>query len=140
MLKGKHLGDESPHRPPQHTHTLELKRLDHSRGVVRELADIEWNSIICGSANAAIIEEDQLVGRRQPFDERGIPVGTGCGQPIEDQQRSPAPAPTVSEPPPTDRDRPYWVTGHLRPSKAILRTSSSHATSFVAQQIRHVFR
>src|SRR5439155_17188595 len=110
-------------------HALEIERVDHSRGVVCELADIEWSSIIGGSANAAVIEEDQFVGRRQPFDERGIPVGTGCGQPIEDQQRSPAPAPTVSKPPPIDRDRPYWITGHLRPSKATLRTSSSHAAS-----------
>jgi hypothetical protein len=63
MLQSKGLGDESAHRPPQHTHALELERLDHARSVVRELVDIEWRAIIRGSANAAVVDEDELVGR-----------------------------------------------------------------------------
>jgi hypothetical protein len=112
MLQSNGLGDESPHRPPQNAHALELERRDHSLSVVCELVDIEWRAIIRGSANAAIVEEDEFVGRHQPFDERRIPIGAGRGQPIENQQRSPVPKPTVSDSSAIDRDCPYRITGH----------------------------
>ena len=118
------LGDESAHRPTQHAHTLEPERLDHARGVVGELVDIEWRAVIRGSANAAVVEEDELVGRRQPFDERGIPIGTGRGQAIENQQRSPAPKPMERDSPAIDQDCPYRITGHQRPSEKALQASN----------------
>src|SRR6266508_174471 len=112
MLQSKGLGDKSAHRPPQHAHMLERERLDHSRSVVRELVDIEWRSVIRGSANAAVVEEDKFVGRRQPVDERGIPISAGRSQAIKNQQRSPAPNPMVSDSSAIDWDCPYRITGH----------------------------
>jgi hypothetical protein len=61
MLQRNGLGDESAQRPPHHARTLEAERLDHSQGVVGELVDIEWRSIIRGGANAAVVEQDELV-------------------------------------------------------------------------------
>jgi hypothetical protein len=47
--------------PIDHPSTLtrsELQRLDHPGGVGRELVDIEWRSIVRGSAHAAVVEQD----------------------------------------------------------------------------------
>src|SRR4030095_1048200 len=45
-------------------------------------------------------------------------------QAVENQQRSPAPTPMVGDSSAIDRDCPYRITGHQRPSKKALRASN----------------
>src|SRR2546430_2069308 len=89
VIQGEDLGDESAQRPSQNAYALELERLDHSPGVVGELGDIEGRSVIRGKPDAAVVEEDDLVDRREPVDEGGVPVSARRGQAVEDQQWSP---------------------------------------------------
>ena len=91
MIQCEDLGDESAQRPSQDAYALELERLNHSPSVVGELGDIEGRFAIRGKPDAAVVEEDDLVGRRELVDEGGVPVGARRGQAVEDQQWSPLP-------------------------------------------------
>jgi len=51
------------------------------------LCDAEWFSIIGRATDPAVIDEDQLVERRESIDERRIPVGAGRGEAIQHQKR-----------------------------------------------------
>jgi hypothetical protein len=98
--------------PIDHPSTLQLKRLDHPRGVVCELGDIELRSVVCGGADAAVVEEDDLVGGSELVDERGVPVGARRRQPVKDDQRSPLPTATVGDSSAIDRDCRNSLSGH----------------------------
>ena len=76
MLQGERLDNETPHRPSEHVCPLDTEHLDYSRGIIGELGNIKWPSVVCGATDSAIVEEDELVGRREPVDKRGIPVCT----------------------------------------------------------------
>ena len=83
IVEGECLRDESAHRPSEHAYSLELERLDHPRRVAGEFGDVEWRSIVVGAADAAVVEEDNLVAGREPINERWVPVGARRGEPVE---------------------------------------------------------
>jgi hypothetical protein len=58
MLHRKRLRDESAHRPSQDVCALEAQHIDHARAIIGELADIEGRSVIRGTADTAVVEED----------------------------------------------------------------------------------
>ncbi len=39
------------------------------RGIIRELGDVECLSVISRAADPAVIQENEIVGRREPIDE-----------------------------------------------------------------------
>src|SRR6266513_4868975 len=61
----------------------ELERVDHPRRVAGEFGDVEWRSIVGGGADAAVVEQDDLVAGREPINERWVPVGARRGEPVE---------------------------------------------------------
>src|SRR5437762_4573240 len=63
IVEGECLRDESAHRPSEHAYSLELERLDHPRRVAGEFGDVELRSIVVGAADAAVVEQDDLVCR-----------------------------------------------------------------------------
>jgi hypothetical protein len=69
MWQGQRLRDESAHGPSQYARTLEAERLDYMCGIISELGDVEWFSVISRTADPAVIEEDELVRRRESIDE-----------------------------------------------------------------------
>ena len=69
MLHSERLGDESAHRPSQYAYTIEAERLDYMRSVISELSDVERLSLIGRVADPAMIEKDELVGRRESINE-----------------------------------------------------------------------
>ena len=60
---------------------METERLHCVRRIISELSDIEWPSVIGRSAHPSVIKQDQLVRRREPIDERRIPVSNGGSEP-----------------------------------------------------------
>ena len=40
--------------------------LDYSQHIVGELGNIKWPSVVRGTTDPAIVDEDQLVRRREP--------------------------------------------------------------------------
>src|SRR5438552_4098732 len=87
MLHSERLGDESAHRPSQYACTLEAQRFNYMRGVVRKLSDVKRLSVIGRAPDPAMIEKDELVGRRESINERRVPVGARLSEPIQDQKR-----------------------------------------------------
>ena len=75
VIQSERLGDEPAHRPSEHACTLEVERLDHLRRVVRQLGDIERPSVVSGCTDAAVVEEEELVGGGEAVDKQRIPVG-----------------------------------------------------------------
>ena len=39
------------------------------RGIIRELGDVECLSVINRAADPAVIQENEIIGRREPIDE-----------------------------------------------------------------------
>jgi len=78
------LRDKSTHRPSEHARSLEVERLDHTRHVVGEFGYIKWRSIVVRGANASVVEEDEVVGGREPINERWVPVGARSREPVEE--------------------------------------------------------
>jgi len=48
---------------------IEAERLDYMRSVISELSDVERLSLIGRVADPAMIEKDELVGRRESINE-----------------------------------------------------------------------
>src|SRR5467141_5009606 len=104
MLQGERLDNETPHRPSEHVCPLDTEHLDYSRGIIGELGNIKWPSVVCGATDSAIVEEDELIGRREPVDKRRIPVRTCRRETIQDHKRSAVPNSTISDLGPVDLD------------------------------------
>ena len=105
MLQRERLRDKSAHRPSQYACALETERLDYMRGIVCELGDVEWLSVVARAADPAVIEQDELVGRPEPINERRIPVGARRGEAVQDQKRSAFPNSAITNLRALDRDR-----------------------------------
>ena len=65
---------------------METEHLHCMRRIISELSDIEWPSVVGRSAHPSVIKQDQLVRRREPVDERRIPVSNGGSEPVQDQK------------------------------------------------------
>jgi hypothetical protein len=61
------------------------------------LGNIKWLSVVCGATDSAIVEEDELIGRREPVDKRRIPVRTCRGEAVQDYKRSAISNSTISD-------------------------------------------
>jgi hypothetical protein len=70
VLQGKCLRGKSAHRPSHYPHALETECLDDKRGVVGKRDNVEWLPVIRGAADPVIVEQEQLVVRRESVDER----------------------------------------------------------------------
>ena len=88
MLQGQRLSDEAAHGPPEDAYALETERLDYVRGIMSEPGDVEWPPVVTRTADPAVVEEDQLVGRREAMNERRIPVAARRGESVQDQKRA----------------------------------------------------
>jgi len=86
VLQGESQGNETTHRPSEQACALDTEHLNYSRGIVRKLGNIKWLSIVCGATDSAIVQENELVGRREPVDKRGIPVRTCRSETIQDHE------------------------------------------------------
>jgi hypothetical protein len=67
------------------------------RGIISELGDVEWLPVISRITHSPVIDQDQLVERREPMDERRIPVGTCRSESVQDQKRPALPNTTVGD-------------------------------------------
>ena len=97
MLQRERLSNKTTHRPSEQTCALDTEYLDYSRGIIGELGNIKWPSVVCGATDSAIVEEDELIGRREPVDKRRIPVRTCRGETIQGDKRSAVPNSTISD-------------------------------------------
>jgi hypothetical protein len=97
VLQGESLSDESAHRPPEYAWALHVKHLDYSRGIIGELVDTKWPSVVRGGTDPAIVNEDELVGRREHVNKRRIPVRACRGEAVQDYKRSAISNSTISD-------------------------------------------
>jgi len=67
-IAGKQQGEQSASLLVRRAR-LEPERLDYSRRVIGELGYVKWLSVVGRAADPAVVEEDELVGRRKPIDE-----------------------------------------------------------------------
>ena len=70
---------------------FEAQHLNYLRGIIGELRNVEWLSVVRRTANAAVVEQDEFVRRRESINERWIPVCTRRTEAIQDQKRSALP-------------------------------------------------
>jgi hypothetical protein len=75
------------------------------RGIIGKLCDIEWPSIVCRPADAAVVQQDEFVGRCESINETRIPIRAGRTEAIEDQKRSALADSSTNDVSAIDRDR-----------------------------------
>ena len=114
VLQRERLSNKTTHRPSEQTCALDTEYLDYSRGIIGELGNIKWLSVVCGATDSAIVEEDELVGRRKPVDKRRIPVLTCRGETIQDHERSAMSNSTISDLCPIDLEFLKRLIWHRR--------------------------
>jgi hypothetical protein len=115
MLHGERLGNETTHRPSEQTYPFDAEHLNHSRGIIGELGNIKWLSVVCGVTDSAIVEEDELIGGSEPVDKGRIPVRTCRGETIQDDKRPAVPNSTISDLGPIDLEfLEQRLIGHRR--------------------------
>jgi hypothetical protein len=112
VLQSQRLRDKSAHRPSHDTCTLETECLDYVRAIIRELRDIEWISVVGRATDPAVVEEDELVGRREPMDERRIPVGARRSEPVQKQKRAAISNSAINDLRAIDLDRRCRISFH----------------------------
>ena len=86
---------------------FETQRLNYVRGIIGELRNIEWLSVVRRTANAAVVEQDEFVRRCESINERRIPVCTRRTEAIQDQKRSAASDSAINELSAINRDCRY---------------------------------
>jgi hypothetical protein len=86
---------------------FEPQRLNYVRGVIGELRNVEWLSIVRRTANAAVVEQDEFVRRCESINERRIPVCTRRTEAIQDQKRSALPDSAINNSSAINRDCRY---------------------------------
>jgi hypothetical protein len=77
-----------PHRPSEYAWALHVEHLDYSRGIIGELVDTKSPGVVRGGTDPAIVNENELVGRREHINKRRIPVRTRRGEAVQDYKRS----------------------------------------------------
>ena len=82
---------------PSTLYPLDTEHLNYSRGIIGEFSNIKWLPVVCGATDSAIVEEDELVGRRESVDKRRIPVRACRGETIQDHKRSAISNSTISD-------------------------------------------
>jgi len=107
VLQRERLSNKTTHRPSEQTCALDTEYLDYSRGIIGELGNIKWPSVVCGATHSVIVEEDKLVERRESINERRIPVRARRGETIQDQERSAMSNSTISDSSAINRDCRY---------------------------------
>ena len=70
---------------------LDAEGRDYMRGIIGKLCDIEWPSIVCRPADAAVVQQDEFVGRCESINETRIPIRAGRTEAIEDRSGRPLP-------------------------------------------------
>ena len=83
--------------PTHHTRALDAEGLDYMRGISSKLRDVERLSIICRAADAAVVQQDQFVRRRECINKRRIPVCTCRTEAIQDDKRSALPDSAIND-------------------------------------------
>ena len=86
---------------------FETQRLNYVRGIMGELGNVEWLSVVRRTANAAVVEQDEFVLRRESINERRIPVCTRRTKAIQDQKRSAASDSAINNSSAINRDCRY---------------------------------
>jgi hypothetical protein len=76
---------------------METERLHCMRRIISELTDVEWPSVIGRSAHPSVIKQDQLIRRREPIDQRKIPVSNGRSEPVQHEKWWAIPNTTISD-------------------------------------------
>ena len=66
---------------------FETQRLNYVRGIIGELRNVEWLSVVRRTANAPAVEQAEFVRRCESINERRIPVCTRRTEAIQDQTR-----------------------------------------------------
>jgi hypothetical protein len=103
--QGERLTDESAHRPPKYACALQVEYFDYSRRIIGEFGDIKGLSAVGGATDSTVVEENELIGNSEPVDKRRIPVCTGRGKTIQNQEWSALPYSTIGDLRPIDWDR-----------------------------------
>jgi hypothetical protein len=93
---------------------LYAERFHYSRRIIGELGDIKWASVVSGATDAAIVEEDDLVGRRESVEKRRIPIRTCRRESVQDHERSAIPNSMISDLRPIDLEFLERLVGHRR--------------------------
>ena len=86
---------------------FETQRLDYVRGIIGELRNVEWLSVVCRTANAAVVQQDEFVRRCESINERRIPVCTRRTEAIQDQKRPALPDSAINNSSAINRDCRY---------------------------------
>src|SRR5437773_5500026 len=95
MLQCQRLCDESAHRPSKYARMLETECIDHAGCIIGEPCDVERFPILSRATDPAVVDEDQLVRRRETINERRLPIGGGRGKAVKIEQREDIPIGTV---------------------------------------------
>jgi hypothetical protein len=99
---------------PEHVYALHAERFEYSQHIIGELGNIKWPSVVRGATDSAIVQENELVRRREPVDKRRIPVCTCRGETIQDHERSTIPNSTISDLGSIDLEFLERLVGHRR--------------------------
>ena len=86
LLLRDHLRDESAERKPEKVDLVESQRADERDSVLCHCLDCVWR-LALGTADAAIVEGDHAMLRRDAIDDPGVPVVEVGGQVIQEDHR-----------------------------------------------------
>ena len=125
MLQCQRLCDESAHRPSKYARMLETECIDHAGCIIGEPCDVERFPIVSRATDPAVVDEDQLVRRRETIDERRIPIGVRRGKSVQNKQPQAIPNATIGNLCTIDLDCSRWLTGHGRRQEITSRASKS---------------
>ncbi len=74
---------------------LETELVDHASCIIGEPRDVERFPIVSRATDPAVVDEDQLVRRRETIDERRIPIGVRRGKSVQNKQPQAIPNATI---------------------------------------------
>src|SRR5205807_4688618 len=110
---------------PKYARMLEIECIDHAGCIIGEPCDVERFPIVSRATDPAVVDEDQLVRRRETINERRLPIGGGRGKAVQNEQRQAIPNTTIGNLCTIDLDCSRWLTGHGRRQEITSRASKS---------------